>query len=61
MLNFSHHEFYNSNVDLLPIFGGLLGFFKRRRWETIVIVTICFLPETNHIMLGKIHSTDDEK
>jgi len=23
MLNFSHHEFYNSNVDLLPIFGGL--------------------------------------
>ena len=24
MLNFSHHEFYNPNVDLLPIFGGLL-------------------------------------
>ena len=23
MLNFSHHEFYNSNVDLLPIFGEL--------------------------------------
>ena len=27
MLNFSHHEFYNSNVDSLPIFGGLLNKF----------------------------------
>ena len=24
MLNFSHHEIYNSEVDLLPIFDGLL-------------------------------------
>ena len=23
MFNFSHRKFYNSNVDLLPIFGGL--------------------------------------
>ena len=21
---FQHHEFYNTNVDLLPIFGGLV-------------------------------------
>ena len=25
MPNFSHREFYNSNVDLLPIFGGLIA------------------------------------
>ena len=41
MLSFSHHEFYNSNVDLLAIFGGLIivnAFAGQSEWSEAALL-----------------------
>ena len=47
MLNFSHHEFYNSNVDLLPIFGRLQG--SPRLQTLIQVVSVLSSLYPSHI------------